>query len=269
MKIAISNIAWERNDQQKILTLLQKYHINGIEIAPTKITPDPTTIKSSTIKEYKREIKSYGIDIIAVQSLLFNKPHLNIFGTRETRRQTLDYLQKIISLGNAFGAKIFVFGSPKNRIIGSNDKRKAFRIAIDFFFQIAEFCQKYKSFFCIEPNSRAYDCDFIVTGRQALELVKAVNHPHFRINLDTGVMHLNKENPAATIELCFEYLAHMHLSAPYLKSLENTTIPHIKIAKTLKNLKYNKYVSIEMLPNKKLALMEIERSLKIICNHYL
>ena len=39
MKLAISNIAWDRHDDLTIFEMLRKFGVQGVEIAPTKIWP--------------------------------------------------------------------------------------------------------------------------------------------------------------------------------------------------------------------------------------
>ena len=49
----------------------------------------------------------------------------------------------------------------------------------------------------MEANPPEYGADFVTRAAEAIELVKAVNHPGFRLHLDTGCMTLANDPVAA------------------------------------------------------------------------
>lgn len=248
MNIAISNIAWDREEDQGIARILQKYDISGIEIAPTKIWENPLEAKEKEIKEYKNYWLSNGIHIVAIQSLLFGHPELTIFDSKEVRTKTIDYLSRIVHLSSLLGSKVMVFGSPKNRFINGLDYNKALEIACEFFYEIAEICKQYQIFFCIEPNPPEYGADFILNTNDAIKLVTKTNHPYFRLHLDTSTMTINKESYEDSIKNGLSLLKHFHISEPYLEPIKEEVTDHKNIAAILKKLNYNenRWVSVEM-----------------------
>jgi sugar phosphate isomerase/epimerase len=129
MKIAISNIAWQIEEEPAIANLLQQLNIKGVEIAPTKIWQNPLTATDAEIKNYREFWQGYGIEIVAMQALLFGRNDLTIFESKEKRQATLSYLYKIIELGNKLGVNVLVFGSPKNRTIGDLPEAEVQKIA--------------------------------------------------------------------------------------------------------------------------------------------
>lgn len=249
MNIAISNIAWNKEEDREIAKILQKYKISGIEIAPTKIWQDPLSANDNQIKEYQKYWLNNGINIIAMQSLLFGHPELTIFDSKKTREKTINYISRIVHLSSSLGSKVMVFGSPKNRLVNGLNYDKALEIACDFFYKIAEICRGHQIFFCIEPNPKEYGADFILNTNEAIKLVKTVNHPYFRLHLDTSTMTINRELYEDSIENGLSLLRHFHVSEPYLEPIKEEIVDHKKIASILKKLNYNneKWVSIEML----------------------
>ena len=151
-KLSLSNIAWTKNEDPSVYALMQKYGFNGLEIAPSRIWDNPYEQTTGSIEAFKKELKAYSLNVVAFQSLLFNKPELTIFSNNEAREKTLEYLKKSIVLAKNFGATALVFGSPKNRIIGDMDKQTAQEIALDFFGELGDFAMKNGTCFCIEPN---------------------------------------------------------------------------------------------------------------------
>lgn len=246
MKIAISNLAWDHSEDNRLRNILRKYKIKGIEVAPTKIWQDPIRTSTTELKRYKKYWLDNGISIVATTSLLFGYPELIIFENKKTRKATFDYLLKMIELSGILGAKAMVFGSPKNRRRNSLDKKAAIEIAKEFFYKIGEFAKKYDIYFGIEPNPPLYGSDFILTTTEAMDFVKEVGHPNFSLHLDSSTMAINKEDYEESINLGLPYTHHFHISEPGLKPIPQGEVHHKKIAKLLKSNKYDKWVSVEM-----------------------
>jgi D-psicose/D-tagatose/L-ribulose 3-epimerase len=269
MKLAISNLAWQPQEETKVAEILQQLKIDGVEIAPTKIWQNPLLATKTEIDNYRRFWQSYNIEIVALQSLLFGRTDLTIFVNKAKRQETLDYLTKVIKLGSSLGAKILVFGSPKNRQIGNLSDREVAAIAIPFFRELGDLAAKYKMFFCIEPNPIIYDCDFINNSRQGIELVTDVNSRGFRLHLDAAGMTLSKENIPIALANCYSKLRHFHISEPYLQTIGEGEVEHELFARSLRGLHYNNWVSIEMraqYPDNNLT--NVTKALKIAIQHY-
>jgi len=245
MKLAISNLAWNIEEDEAIKQVLIEEKISSIEVAPTKLWSNPTTVNEEEISKVIQFWGNDNINIVAMQSLLFGKPELAIFNEEHNRVTMLTYLKHIIETGAKLGAKYFVFGSPKNRQINSITNAKT-NIAIDFFTQLGEISKKNNVFFCIEPNPKLYDCDFITNTQEAIDLIKCVNHPGFQLHLDAAALTLNNENLERSIEAAAPYLKHFHISSPYLGEITDKRVNHLAISKALKSIDYTNYVSIEM-----------------------
>ena len=164
MKLAISSIAWHPHEEPAIAALMQDMGIEGVEIAPTKIWASPLSAGADEIKRYRDFWEQKGIRIVAMQALLFGRPELTIFDGAATRQAALDYLKGMIDLAAKLGAEALVFGSPKNRHVGTLPAADIASIAHDFFRAVGEYAGSRGCHFCIEPNPTAYDCDFVTAA---------------------------------------------------------------------------------------------------------
>ena len=160
-KFAISNLAFKDNDFGETLSYLCKTPIGALEIAPTLIWKEPGRVPKLECQKFKDLVSRYGLSIIALQSLLFGKPELQLFGSSKSQKILLAYLKEMINLCSQLGGRIVSFGSPKNRLKGELKLNDAISHASGFFFSLAEYAESIGINVCIEPISSLYECDFI------------------------------------------------------------------------------------------------------------
>jgi D-psicose/D-tagatose/L-ribulose 3-epimerase len=249
MKLAVSNIAWTNEEEKDVAKLLRSLGVKYIEVAPTKSWQDPTAVSADELLSYKHFWEAYGIKIVAFQSMLFNQPDLKIFETDQLRAETLAYLERFITLAPKLGADIMVFGSPKNRQKGKLSESQARAIATPFFKTLGNAAQANHTCFCIEPNPRAYACDFITSAREGIDFVKQVNNPGFGLHLDIAGMTIANDPISDSIKAAGSMLRHFHISAPFLEQVEERDdVDYQGAADALEGISYKGFVSIEMKP---------------------
>jgi D-psicose/D-tagatose/L-ribulose 3-epimerase len=249
MELAVSNIAWTNDEEREVAERLQELGVKYVEVAPTKQWDDPTKALDQEIADYKAFWQSYGIEIVAFQSMLFSRPDLKIFENDENRARTQQYLQDFIVLAGKMGAQVMVFGSPKNRQRGNLPAAEANAIANDFFSTIGDTAMQNDVYFCIEPNPADYACDFVTNAQQGIDLVRSVGNDGFGLHLDIAGMTLAGDDVAASIKAAAPLLRHFHISSPLLEQVEEREdVHHREAAAALKEIGYDRFVSIEMRP---------------------
>ncbi len=246
MRVSISNIAWKNEEEAAVAALLQRRGITGVDAAYTKFWASPLDASDEALKEYRAFWENHGIKIIGMQSLIYGRPDLLLFGDRAVRDQMADYLRAVLKLAGKLGARPLVFGSPKNRLKGDLPAAEAMDIAAEFFSTLAETAAQENVILCIEPNPPEYGCDFVTNTAAALDLIRAVNHPHFRLHLDAAIMTMNDEAVEAALENAAEYLAHFHVSEPQLGVVGNGAVDHARFAAALRKIGYQGWVAVEM-----------------------
>lgn len=247
MKLAVSNIAWPKERDEAVADVLNQFGVAGIEVAPTKIWPQPLIAADAEIDSYRELWASRGIDIVAAQALLFGKPELTLFDSAATREATLDHLAGIVRVCGRLGASSLVFGSPKNRRIGSLAKEDVERIAVGFFTRLADIAVAASTCIVMEANPPVYGADWITTVAEAIELVERVNHPAFRLHLDTGCMTLAGDSIPATFARGRQLVRHFHVSEPDLAAPGTSSkVDHAAFAAELHSMEYAGWVSLEM-----------------------
>ena len=246
MKLAISNIAWDADQDGDVAAILNELHVPGVEIAPTKVWPNPLEAGTAEIRRYREFWENRGIRIVAMQALLFGRGDLTIFDDDERRAATLDYLSGIVRLAQQLGAGALVFGSPKNRKVGNLPAPQARKVAVDFFSKLGDIAHRHDTAVCIEPNPVEYGCDFINNSEEAVALVEEIGNPGFRVHIDAGALAMNHEDPELAIPRALPLTHHYHISEPHLVPIGTTGMDHGACARVLARLRYPHWVSIEM-----------------------
>jgi sugar phosphate isomerase/epimerase len=226
--------------------ILRESDLTRVEVAPTKIWKEPLQAGDDDIKRYREFWSEQGIEIVALQALLFGRPDLTVFGSAEARAETLEYLRGIVSLGSKLGARVLVFGSPKNRRINSRSPEEVDDIAVPFFKAAGEAALDEGLIFCIEPNPPQYDCDFVTTSAEGLALVRKVGSAGFGLHLDAAAMTLSGESLEPALMNAAGAICHFHASEPNLGPLGKGGVDHDTFASLLNRIEYSSRVSVEM-----------------------
>jgi sugar phosphate isomerase/epimerase len=261
MRIAISNIAWEVADDERVADILRQHRVDAIDVAPSKYLPDLKAADAADIARVRAWWASRGIEITGMQSLLFGTTGLNLFGTAESRQAMLEHLRVVCRTGAGLGAQRLVFGSPRNRDRTGIADDAAHDIAVTFFRQLGDIAAGQGVFVCLEPNPPCYGANFMTNSRDTAAVVSAVAHPAIRMQLDTGALTINEENARDVVAQYAHLIGHVHASEPNLVTLGGGGTNHRAVAEVLAELLPEQVVSIEMLaPKSGSAVDAIERA---------
>lgn len=246
MRLAVSHIAWSAAEEETVAQLLYSLGVRHIEVAPTRIWPNPLDVQEADVRAYRRFWEDRGITIVAMQSLLFGRSD-SIFAPDEVvRLETVHYLAQIMSIAAGLGARRLVFGSPRNRQVGDLAGDVVATLAREFFRAIGDIATGLALTFCLEPNPKEYDCDFVTTVQEGVDLVTYIDHPGVRLNLDLGGMTLSREDLDTVIPSALPLTEHFHISEPFLEPIGTGHADHARASAVLHRHGYDQCVSIEM-----------------------
>ena len=269
MRIAVSNIAWDVVEDEQISELLSQYQIDAIDIAPGKYFPDPTQVTDYDIAKIRAYWEAKEIEITGMQSLLFGKSKLNVFGSADVQQLTLNHLNSVARVAAGLGIKRLVFGSPRNRNRKGLSDNQSLTIAKDFFSKLGNIANQHRVIFCLEPNPVCYGANFMTNSQVTFDVVSAINHPAIKMQLDTGSIIINKESISEVIGYAQNQIGHIHISEPGLEVIGDTDNQHAEFAKAIKlNLK-NPLATIEMIATQNEShIISIERALSFVTQTY-
>jgi sugar phosphate isomerase/epimerase/nucleoside-diphosphate-sugar epimerase len=217
-KLVISNLTYNIQDEEHVLSILKRYGISKLELAITKYY----NWNNINYTDLKNRFK--GFEIYSMQALFFDTNY-NLFIQTD---EFINHFIKIIDIANILDVKRLVFGSPSNRKVPDN-----FQDPINYFIKVFKFiADKINSdlIICIEPNATQYGCNFITTISEAIDIINQINHPNIMLNLDTGnAMMMNDL-------LTTDKIGHIQISAPFLKSICDYNIPKFNYTSWIRSL---------------------------------
>ena len=121
----------------------------------------------------------------------------------------------------------------------------------------------------LEPNPSCYGANFMTTSAEIARIVKQVSHPAVRMQLDTGTLTINGDDPAAVLQNHAALIGYIHASEPDLVPLGDGDTDHVKMSESLMRFLPEHLVSIEMLttPNEPHPA-SVQRALGVAIRHY-
>ncbi|QBF84283.1 sugar phosphate isomerase/epimerase [Shewanella maritima] len=267
--LSISNIAWDVSLDDDVATLLNDLGVPHIDVAPPKYFSVPSETTAEQVLTVKQYWNAKGIEPIGMQALLFGTAGLNVFGEEAVQARLLEHLTHICKIGDILGARKLVFGSPRNRDRSHLDDIQTQEMAISFFRRLGDIAKSNNVVVCLEPNPVCYQANFMTNSLDTEAVVRAIDHPHIRMQLDIGAMCINEESPAEIIKAVAPVVHHIHISEPQLAPLNKDNLFHLQAADAIKTYLPNMPMTIEMLTTENNASMaEISAAIELTQNIY-
>jgi D-psicose/D-tagatose/L-ribulose 3-epimerase len=250
MRLSISNIAWDPSEDEAISILLRKLGVDAIDIAPSKYFMDQATASLQEIAALRSIWLNRGFAIVGMQSLLFGLQDLNIFSTSDHRAALLKHLTHTCRIASGLGATRLVFGSPRNRDCRGVEPHEARALAYDFFTCLGNIASREGVTICLEANPSSYGCNFITTTTEAIAMIKTLNHPAIKLQLDTGTVLINGEDGRELVSTLVKQpslIGHIHISEPNLLPVGDTASGLAELLAAIRGAFSGALATIEML----------------------
>ncbi len=230
----------------------------------------PKSVSEEQFTKNVQQIKALKTSLYAVN--VFMPGELKLVGPDVNEKAILTYAEDVFKRCNTINVNLIVWGSGgARRVPDGFDQAKAKEQFISIAGKVAELAKKYKITLALE-NLNSTETNFITTLAEALDVVKKVNHSHFRLCAD--IYHMLKENePASVIEQTKKYLIHCDIAEK-----ENRTPPGTKgddfkpYLMALKKIDYHGKIILEcrwdnLTLQARPALLYIQKEIDAVYNH--
>ncbi len=244
MKGAVSNIALPAYDHAGELGRLGALGLSGLEVAPSRVWRDTWKgLAAADVEAYRGRVEDAGLAVVGLHSLFFDHPELGLFRDPETRRRTIEFLVHLSALCRDLGGRTLIYGGGRKR--GAVSPEAAVAESVDFCGELCKRIESHGTCLCFEPLG-PNDSDFINSALDALEIVKKVDHPALRMQLDAKALVDNGEADEMPFQAAQRHLVHFHANEPGLAVLGSSgAIDHAALGRHLREVGYDDFVSIE------------------------
>lgn len=243
IRLAVSNIAWTKAEDETVYAAMQAAGFTGLELAPTRIFPDRPYEQLTPAMLFGGYLKNrWGFAVPSLQSIWYGQTG-SIFDPEEGSR-LLDYTEQAFQFAHLLHCPSLVFGCPKNRSVPAGlDPAEAAARADEFFDKAGRLAARYGVVLALEANAPRYT-NFLNRTTDVFALVKRLNNPGLAVNLDLGALIENGERLRDFIP-DLGWVSHIHISEPGLAPVTRRP-EHTELALLLKAVGYKGFVSIEM-----------------------
>ena len=243
----------------------------GIEVAAyTLVKEGVQGIGPSQRKEMVSVMKRAGVECVGLHWLLAPPPKgLHITSPdAAVRKRSVAYLNDLIDFCADLGGPRMIFGSPKQRNTQGIPVEEAKKYFADGLAAVADHAEKRRVEILIEALGKGVT-DVVNTLAEASELASRVNHPQVQIMFDFNNTGDETEPFDVLIRKYYKRIGHVHVQEQGGKHLGTGTAvnDYAKAFQTLKDLKYDKWVSLEVFdfsPGGRTIAEESMRTLKQI-----
>ena len=248
MKFSLCNEMFEGVSMPEICSIASRLGYHGIEIAPFILAPAADEITAEQRKEVRSAVEDHGLETVGLHWLFAGPDGLHMTTTDDkTWGRTRDYLSCLLDLCGDLGGKILVLGSPKQRSIEQGQTNEdAWNKAIEFLSSILDKADKLGLTICLEPLSPV-ETNFINTVLQAMQMVREINHPNFKVHLDVKAMCSEEKSvPDIIRSVRAEDIGHFHVNDPNLYGPGMGDLDYGPIVAAIRDIGWDKWLSVEV-----------------------
>jgi len=231
-----------------VFQLASRLGYDGVEVAPFTLAESVREIGRAERRRIADSAKQAGIEVVGLHWLLVSPRglHLNHPEQPEVRERTVAYLIDLVRFCADLGGRIMVFGSPKQRnLVSGHSRRETWDLTVEAFQRCLPACAEAGVTLCIEPLGPA-ETSFICSHREAIDLVKAIDHPNFRMILDVKAMSSEAMPIPDIIHESAGCFAHFHANDANRRGPGFGDTDFVPILRALTEVEYPGYVSVEV-----------------------
>ncbi len=253
MQFGVSTFVWVSPFTTKDFELVYKVKEMGFDILEVAVE-NKDLIDWARLKEL---VKSVGLKVTVSGAF---GPERDISSDDPgIRAQGLEYITDCIQIAAAMESPIF--GGPvysavgKTRYVSEDQKQKERDWCVENLIKAGKVAQDFGVIVGVEPLNR-FESDMVNTADQAISLVREIDHPNIKIQLDTFHCNIEEKNIPDTIrKVGKELLCHVQGNESDRSTPGTAHLDWTGIAKALKEISYDGAIVIETFgaPSKELA----------------
>ena len=246
MRFAICNEIFEGWSWERVCEYVRGLGYTGLEVAPFTLADSAEQVSPHRRAELRKSAEQRGVEVLGLHWLLVKPPGLYItHPDAAVRRRTADYFVRLVELCADLGGNVMVIGSPKQRnLLPGVSRERAMAFAREVFLPCLDPAARRGVTLAFEPLGPA-ETDFVNTVAGAVDLVKQVDHPAFRLNIDVKAMSSEPRPVPDVIRSAKGYVAHVQVNDPNLLGPGMGEVKFEPIIAALREIGYAGWLSVE------------------------
>lgn len=235
MKLALSNFAWDLDENESIFNTLSSIGIENIEGVLTKIN-NWDSLEESELIEYKELLNRHSFKIESIQSIFYGVSCDDL-----SDYKTIDHYIKLIECCKILGVKVMVLGSPSLRknVNGWYDNLSNILKKVD------NMLEGTGIELSIEPNTKSYGGEYFHTVSEIVDFIVSNDFKNIKTMVDTHNVKLEGLDPLNDLRTHIKHINHIHISEPKLNKLSDFEF-HGRFSKLLKEFNYDGIITYEV-----------------------
>jgi sugar phosphate isomerase/epimerase len=249
-KYAMCNESMQTLPRTEQCKIIAGAGFKAIEIAPfTLVKESIEELSTENRQELLKVIKANGLVCAGLHWLLAPPPKGLHFTTPDEtiRQKTVAYLNSLIDFCGDLKGEVMIFGSPKQRKTEGIAVSEAKKYFADGLVSVAAHAQQRGVKILVEHLDHT-QTDVVNTLAEAKAIIDAVNHPAIQMMFDFHNTPDESEPFHILIEKFYKNIYHVHVQEMDGKYLGtgNASNAFVQGFQTLKNLGYDKWISLEV-----------------------
>ena len=242
MKTGMNLLLWTDHVTEAQDSVLESIKAIGFDAVEVPI------FNTDDLAAYRRlgdRLKSLGLAATAVT--VMGSTDINpISADAKSRDAAVAYLDRVLECGQHFGCEILCgpLHSTIGHFSGAGPTQDEFLRCVETMQKVAEKAQARGIRIAVEYLNR-FENYFLTTGQQAEALVRAVDHPSFRMMYDSFHAHIEEKDQAAAIRSSAEETIHVHVSENDRGTPGTGQVAWDSFFEGLKLSNYDGYLTIE------------------------
>lgn len=247
MRFSICNETFQDWSLEATMSFCAKSGYDAIEIAPFTLASRVTDLTPNQRQEIAVLAKKNHLSISAIHWVLAKTEGFYLTSPDpEVRSRTAAYLTALVDFCADVGAGFIVLGSPKQRnLLPGVSVSQATDFALNVLRPAVQRAEDRGVVICLEPLAPS-ETDFITTASQARNLVDTAASRALRIILDVKAMSSESLPIPEIIEQSRQHVAYFHANDRNLKGPGFGDVDFVPIARALRSIHYNGFVSVEV-----------------------
>lgn len=238
MKLALSNFAFDKEDEDKLFPFLIENGVSGVEVVLNKIR-NWGELNQDYVKDYKNKLDDCGLKCVGLQSIFYGSSIKDLNDTRGV----IDHLHYVIEYASILGAEVLVLGSPTLR-----KNFNIFNMGV-ILWEIKHQLKDTNIKLLLEPNAKFYNGEYWFSVQEILQFFHQIKiRNNVGTMIDTHNIKLEGEDPNNVITDYIDWIDHIHVSEVHLQSLDFLH-NHNVFAGTLNKMNYSKNITYEVTKN--------------------